>query len=92
MISSYFSLAICLAICAKLMFFMNTPRVHAPMLYNFSALLITIYAGSRSIQHLAALNIPTSRVELFCNTLLLAVVLYLSTRLHRHIRQNWRRE
>ncbi|WP_065647697.1 hypothetical protein [Pantoea eucrina] len=83
MISSYLSLAICLVICTKLMFFMNAPRMHAPVVYNWCALMVTIYAGSRSIEYLAALNLPTSTTELFFNSGLLAVVLILSARMHR---------
>ncbi|WP_312926631.1 hypothetical protein [Pseudescherichia sp.] len=92
MISSYLSLAICLFICTKLMFFMNVPRVHAPMLYNICALMVTIYAGSRSIFYLSALNRPTGNAELFFNTLLLGLVLLLSVRLHRQFRDRWHRQ
>lgn len=92
MISSYLSLAICLFICTKLMFFMNVPRVHAPMLYNICALMVTIYAGSRSIVYLSALNRPTANTELFFNTLLLGLVLLLSVRMHRQFSGQWRRQ
>jgi len=83
MISSYVSLVVCLVICTKLMFFMNAPRMHAPVLYNWCALMMTIYAGSRSVEYLTALNRPTSTQELFFNVVLLGIVLGLSARLHR---------
>lgn len=91
MISSYLSLAICLVICTKLMFFMNAPRIHAPLVYNVCALMVTIYAGSRTIQHLASLNRPTSGTELFFNVILLGAVLVGSTHLHKQFRSQWRR-
>lgn len=90
MISTYASLAICLAICTKLMFFMNAPRVHAPLIYNVAALLVTIYSGSQAIQHLAALNRPTSTGELIFNGILLAGVFIASFHLHKRIKYQWR--
>lgn len=91
MISTYLSLGICLAICVKLMFFMDTPRVYAPQIYNVGALIVTIYAGSRSISHLATLNQPTSPSELIFNLVLLGCVFYLSFVMHHKIKSNWRR-
>lgn len=86
MIWTVLSIVVCVVICVRLMFFNTGNEHHQSIGLRWLALLTTIYAGSRVINHLYSVLDPTRFIEFVFNATLLVLVLYFGQRSRKQIR------